>query len=63
MPSPTYQCTKARLEYIKSNFLFKRRQACTIAVVLQMRQQARLAAARLFLQFYHHEIFVHISLS
>src|SRR5262245_16645449 len=45
MPSPTYQCTKARLAYIKSNLWSRRAQASAMEVVLLNMHTARLTGA------------------
>ena len=46
LPSPTYQCTKARLAYMRSNLWSSRAKASTIAVVLLSMHRARCTFAR-----------------
>merc|ERR1711988_728033 len=41
-----YQCTKARLEYIKSNLWSMREKTSAMAVLLLIMQQARITLAR-----------------
>ena len=46
MPSPTYQWTKARLAYMRSNLWSMRESASPTAVVLATMQTARMTRAR-----------------
>merc|ERR1711935_1074306 len=46
IPSPTYQWTKARLAYMRSNLWSMRERASTMAVVLATMQTARLTSAK-----------------
>ena len=41
IPSPTYQCTKARLAYMRSNLWSMRLNTSAIAVVLEIIARAR----------------------
>ena len=45
MPSPTYQCTKARLEYMRSNLWSMRASTPAMAVVLDIMQTERCTLA------------------
>merc|ERR1719231_1348372 len=46
MPSPTYQCTKARLAYMRSNLWSRRENTSAMAVELEIMQTARCTLAR-----------------
>ncbi|KAF3857468.1 hypothetical protein F7725_009327 [Dissostichus mawsoni] len=46
IPSPTYQCTKALLAYIRSNLWSRRAQASAMAVVLLSMHTALCTLAR-----------------
>ena len=46
MPSPTYQCTKARLAYIRSNLWSMREKSSAIAVEFDIMATARITLAR-----------------
>jgi len=46
MPSPTYQCTKARLEYIRSNLWSIRENTSATAVEFEIMHTARITLAR-----------------
>merc|ERR1712146_30865 len=46
MPSPTYQCTNARFEYMRSNLWSMREKTSAMAVELLIMQQARITLAR-----------------